>query len=289
MNTNPHVSEENLPFIIAEIGINHNGDINIAKDLIKLAKDVGCDAVKFQKRTIDIVYSKELLDSPRESPWGHTQRAQKEGLEFGLKEYQEIDRYCKELGIEWFASAWDVESQKFLRQFNCKYNKVASAMLVCDELLNEIASEKTHTFISTGMSTLEQIDRAVAIFRKYECPFELMHCVSTYPMDDEDANLNRIKTLRDNYRCNVGYSGHEVGLAVSYAAAALGITSLERHITLDRAMYGSDQAASLEPVGLRSLVGAVRKIKKAMGDGVVRVLDKEVPISKKLRAHFRYD
>lgn len=289
MNTNPHVSEENLPFIIAEIGINHNGDINIAKDLIKLAKDVGCDAVKFQKRTIDIVYSKELLDSPRESPWGHTQRAQKEGLEFGLKEYQEIDRYCKELGIEWFASAWDVESQKFLRQFNCKYNKVASAMLVCDELLNEIASEKTHTFISTGMSTLEQIDRAVAIFRKYECPFELMHCVSTYPMDDEDANLNRIKTLRDHYGCNVGYSGHEVGLAVSYAAAALGITSLERHITLDRAMYGSDQAASLEPVGLRSLVGAVRKIKKAMGDGLIRILDKEVPISKKLRAHFRYD
>lgn len=289
MNTNPYVNEEKLPFIIAEIGINHNGDINIAKDLIKLAKDAGCDAVKFQKRTIDIVYNKELLDSPRESPWGHTQRAQKEGLEFGLKEYQEIDRYCKELGIEWFASAWDIESQKFLRQFNCKYNKVASAMLVCDELLKEIASEKKYTFISTGMSTLEQIDRAIAIFRKYGCPFELMHCVSTYPMDDEDANLNRIKTLRDHYHCNVGYSGHEVGLAVSYAAAALGITSLERHITLDRAMYVSDQAASLEPVGLRSLVGAVRKIKKAMGDGVIRVLDKEVPISKKLRAHFRYD
>ncbi len=289
MNTNPYVNEEKLPFIIAEIGINHNGDINIAKDLIKLAKDAGCDAVKFQKRTIDIVYSKELLDSSRESPWGHTQRAQKEGLEFGLKEYQEIDRYCKELGIEWFASAWDIESQKFLRQFNCKYNKVASAMLVCDELLKEIASEKKYTFISTGMSTIEQIDHAVDIFRKYECPFELMHCVSTYPMDDEDANLNRIKTLRDHYNCNVGYSGHEVGLAVSYAAAALGITSLERHITLDRAMYGSDQAASLETVGLRSLVGAVRKIKKAMGDGIIRILDKEVPISKKLRAHFRYE
>ena len=289
MNINPYGNEEELPFIIAEIGINHNGDINIAKDLIKLAKDAECDAVKFQKRTIDIVYSKEFLDNPRESPWGHTQRAQKEGLEFGLKEYQEIDRYCKELVIEWFASAWDIESQKFLRQFNCKYNKVASAMLVYDELLKEIASEKKYTFISTGMSTIEQIDHAVAIFRKYECPFELMHCVSTYPMDDEDANLNRIKTLRDHYHCNVGYSGHEVGLAVSYAAAALGITSLERHITLDRAMYGSDQAASLEPVGLRSLVGAVRKIKKAMGDGIIRVLDKEVPISKKLRAHFRYD
>lgn len=276
-------------FIIAEIGINHNGDINIAKELIKLAKEAGCDAVKFQKRTINIVYTKKLLDSPRESPWGHTQRDQKEGLEFGLKEYQEIDRYCKELGIEWFASAWDIESQKFLRQFNCKYNKIASAMLVYDDLIKEIASEKRYTFISTGMSALKQIDHAVDIFRKYECPFEIMHCVSTYPMDDEDANLNCIKTLREHYKCNVGYSGHEVGLAVSYAAVALGITSLERHITLDRAMYGSDQAASLEPVGLRSLVGAVRKIEKAMGDGVVRVLDKEVPISKKLRAHFRYD
>lgn len=289
MAENPYQNKERSLFIIAEIGINHNGDINIAKELIKLAKEAGCDAVKFQKRTIDIVYTKELLDSPRESPWGHTQRAQKEGLEFGLKEYQEIDRYCKELRIEWFASAWDIESQKFLRQFNCKYNKVASAMLVYDDLIKEIASEKKYTFISTGMSTLEQIDHAVEIFRKYECPFEIMHCISTYPMDDEDANLKCIKTLRERYKCNVGYSGHEVGLAVSYAAAALSITSLERHITLDRAMYGSDQAASLEPVGLRSLVGAVRKIEKAMGDGVIRVLDKEVPISKKLRAHFRYD
>jgi len=276
-------------FIIAEIGINHNGDINIAKDLIKLSKEAGCDAVKFQKRTIDIVYTKELLDSPRESPWGHTQRAQKEGLEFGLIDFQEIDRYCRELKIDWFASAWDVESQKFLRQFSSKYNKIASAMLTFEPLLREVASEKKHTFISTGMSTVEQIDKAVAIFREAGCPYELMHCVSTYPMDDEDANLNCIKTLKERYKCNVGYSGHEVGLAVSYAAAALGITSLERHITLDRAMYGSDQAASLEPVGLRSLVGAVRKIEKAMGDGVVRVLDKEVSISKKLRAHFLHD
>jgi N-acetylneuraminate synthase len=274
-------------FFIAEIGINHNGDMGITKDLIKLAKDTGCDAVKFQKRAIDLVYNKELLDSPRESPWGKTQRAQKEGLEFGEKEYREIDKYCKELGIEWFASAWDLESQKFLRKFNCKYNKVASAMLTYEPLLRDIASERKHTFISTGMSTVEQIDKAVAIFRDAGCPYEIMHCVSTYPMDDEDANLNCIKTLRDRYHCNVGYSGHEVGLAVSYAAAALGITSLERHITLDRAMYGSDQAASLEPAGLRSLVGAVRKIEKAMGDGVIRILDKEVSISKKLRAHFK--
>jgi len=272
-------------FFIAEIGINHNGDINIAKELIKLAKDAGCDAVKFQKRTIDIVYTKELLDSPRESPWGNTQRDQKEGLEFGLKEYREIDRYCRELGIEWFASAWDLESQKFLRQFNLKYNKVASAMIVYDELLKEIASEKKHTFISTGMSTIEQIDYAIDIFRKAGCPFELMYCKSTYPMNDEDANLNCIKTLKKRYKCNVGYSGHEVGLAVSYAAAALGITSLERHITLSRAMYGSDQAASVEPSGLRMLVGAIRKIEKAMGNGVISLLESEIPIAKKLRAH----
>jgi N-acetylneuraminate synthase len=272
-------------FFIAEIGINHNGDVNIAKELIKLAKDAGCDAVKFQKRTIDIVYTKELLDSPRESPWGNTQRDQKKGLEFGLKEYREIDRYCRELGIEWFASAWDLESQKFLRQFNLKYNKVASAMIVYDELLKEIASEKKHTFISTGMSTIEQIDYAIDIFRKAGCPFELMYCKSTYPMNDEDANLNCIKTLKERYKCNVGYSGHEVGLAVSYAAAALGITSLERHITLSRAMYGSDQAASVEPSGLRMLVGAIRKIEKAMGNGVISLLESEIPIAKKLRSH----
>lgn len=275
-------------FFIAEIGINHNGDLKIAKDLIKVAKDAGCDAVKFQKRTIGIVYTKELLDSPRESPWGTTQRAQKEGLEFEYDEYKEIDLYCKELGIEWFASAWDLESQKFLRQFNCKYNKIASAMLTYEPLLQEVAAEKKHTFISTGMSDVENIDRAVEIFKEAECPFELMHCVSTYPMDDEDANLNCIKTLRERYACNVGYSGHEVGLAVSYAAAALGITSLERHITLDRAMYGSDQSASVEPAGLRMLVGAIRKIEKAMGDGIIAINEKEIPISKKLRAHFHH-
>lgn len=272
-------------FVIAEIGINHNGDVGIAKQLIDVAKDAGADAVKFQKRTIDLVYSKELLGSPRESPWGNTQRAQKEGLEFGLKQYQEIDAYCKEKGIEWFASAWDIESQRFLRQFNLKYNKIASAMIVYEDLLKEVVSEKKHTFISTGMTEIEQIDRTVETFRNEGCPFELMHCVSTYPINDEDANLNRIKTLRDRYKCNVGYSGHEVGLAVSYAAAALGITSLERHITLDRAMYGSDQAASVEPAGFRQLVGAVRKIDKAMGTGNTVVNHKEIAIAQKLRAH----
>jgi len=276
-------------FIIAEIGINHNGDVDIAKQLIDVAKLAGADAVKFQKRTIDLVYSKELLDSLRESPWGTTQREQKEGLEFGIDEYQEIDAYCKEKKIEWFASAWDLESVKFLRQFDLKYNKVASAMIVYEDLLNEVASEKKHTFISTGMANFDQIDLAVEIFRKADCPFELMHCVSTYPMTDEDANLNCIKSLREKYQCSIGYSGHEVGLAVSYAAAALGISSLERHITIDRAMYGSDQAASVEPAGFIQLVGAIRKIEKAMGDGKVGVIEKEIPIAEKLRAHIPWE
>jgi N-acetylneuraminate synthase len=276
-------------FIIAEIGINHNGDLGITKDLIKVAKEAGCDAVKFQKRTLEKVYTSEELNKQRESPWGTTNRQQKEGLEFGQQEFEQIDSYCKELDIEWFASAWDVESQKFLQQFNLKYNKIASAMMVDSDLLRIVAAEGRHTFISTGMSTLEEIDCAVEIFKKSGCPFEVMHCVSTYPMEDTDANLNCISTLRDRYSCDVGYSGHEVGLAVSYAAAALGITSLERHITLDRAMYGSDQSASIEPAALRSLVGAVRKIEQAMGDGKKYVLDSEIPIAKKLRGHLKWE
>jgi N-acetylneuraminate synthase len=276
-------------FIIAEIGINHNGDVGIAKDLIKVAKEAGCDAVKFQKRTLEKVYAPEELNKQRESPWGTTNRQQKEGLEFGQQEYEQIDAYCKELGIKWFASAWDVESQKFLKQFDLNYNKIASAMMVDSDLLRIVAAEGRHTFISTGMSTLEEIDCAVEIFKKSGCPFEVMHCVSTYPMEDTDANLNCISTLRDRYSCDVGYSGHEVGLAVSYAAAALGITSLERHITLDRSMYGSDQSASIEPHALRSLVGAVRKIELAMGDGKKLVLDTEIPIAKKLRGHLKWE
>jgi len=276
-------------FKIAEIGINHNGDMSICKELIDVAIDAGFDAVKFQKRDIDLVYTQELLNSPRESPWGTTQREQKEGLEFSESDYNEIDRYCKVNGIEWFASAWDLNSQEFLRKFNCKYNKVASAMIVYEDLLKKIAEEGKHTFISTGMSTYEDIDKAIDIFEEANCSFELMHTVSTYPMKDEDANLNMINTLREKYNCNIGYSGHEVGLAVSYAATALGITSLERHITLDRAMYGSDQSASVEPAGLRQLIGAVNKIEKAMGDGVKRVIDDEVPIAKKLREHLDFE
>ncbi len=275
-------------FIIAEIGINHNGSMSICKELVDLAVDCGCNAVKFQKRDLNKVYTKDFLNSLRDSPWGSTQFDQKSGLEFGIEEYKEIDLYCKDKGIEWFASAWDLNSQKFMQKFNCKYNKIASAMIVYEDLLRLVASEKKHTFISTGMSTIEDIEKAVNIFRDAECPFELMHTVSTYPMKDENANLNVITTLKEKFKCNVGYSGHEVGLAISYAATALGITSLERHISLDRSMYGSDQSASVEAAGLRQLVGAVRKIEIAMGDGVKRIIDDENPVAKNLRQHLYY-
>ena len=276
-------------FFVAEIGINHNGDMQICKQLIDAAVDAGCDAVKFQKRDINSVYTQEYLGSHRESPWGNTQRDQKEGLELTEQDYEEISNYCSKKEIEWFASAWDLKSQEFLAKFDCKYNKIASAMIVYDDLLEMVAKEQKHTFISTGMSSYDDIQKAVDIFRKYDCPFELMHTVSTYPMRDEDANLRLIQTLRERYQCEVGYSGHEVGLAISYAAAALGITSLERHITLDRAMYGSDQSASIEPAALRQLVGAVRKIELAMGSGKKELLEAEVPISRKLREHLNFD
>lgn len=272
-------------FIVAEIGINHNGDMSICRQLIDVAVDAGCDAVKFQKRDIDSVYTKEFLESARESPWGTTQRQQKQGLEFGLDQYREIDAYCREHKIPWFASAWDLKSQQFLREFDCPFNKVASAMLVYEDLLRMIAEERKKTFVSTGMSTLTQVDRAVEIFQDAKCPFELMHTVSTYPMKDEDANLRVIETLRNRYGCDVGYSGHESGTSISIAAVAIGATSIERHITLGRTMYGSDQAASLEPVGLRHLVGAIRKVELAFGDGEKRVIEAEIPIAKKLREH----
>ena len=277
------------PYLIAEIGINHNGDVNIAKQLIKNAKDCGFDSVKFQKRTIDIVYDKKTLDTPRESPWGDTTKDQKFGLEFEKKEYDEIDKYCKELNIDWFASAWDVESLKFLKNYNLKYQKIASAMIVDHNFLNEVAKMKVHTFISTGMSTKQDIDNAVNIFRKNNCTFELMHCVSTYPMKVEDANLITINSLKDEYKCNVGYSGHENGVAVSLAAFMLGISSLERHITLDRTMYGSDQSASLELTGMKNLCASIDKMILSLGKpSIGKIIDDEVPIAKKLRAHIKY-
>ena len=279
------IKENNKIYIIGEIGINHNGDMEICKQLIDVAVSAGCDAVKFQKRDINEVYTKEFLDSPRESPWGTTQRQQKQGLEFSKEQYHEIDSYCKVQNIDWFASAWDLKSQKFLQELNIKYNKIASAMIIYEDLLKMVAKEGKHTFISTGMSTLENIKKAVDIFRNEDCPFELMHTVSKYPMKDTDANLNVINTLKNKFKCNVGYSGHESGIAISTAAAALGISSLERHITINRAMYGSDQAASVDPAGLRQLVGAVRKIKLAMGDGIKRIVEDEIPVAKNLRQH----
>ncbi len=276
------------PYLIAEIGINHNGSLDIAKKLIDIAKDTGFDAVKFQKRTINIVYDQKTLDIPRESPWGNTTREQKMGLEFEKPEYDEIEKYCKKANIDWFASAWDIKSLEFLDNYNLKYHKIASAMIVDHIFLNEVAKRNKHTFISTGMSSEKDIDSAVDIFKKNNCPFELMHCVSTYPMKTEDANLVTINQLKKKYNCNVGYSGHENGVLVSVAAAMLGISSLERHITLDRTMYGSDQSASLELSGMKDLTGSIDKIFIALGEpSLGKILEEEIPIAKKLRAHIK--
>jgi len=273
---------------IAEIGINHNGDLNIAKALIDNSKKAGFDYVKFQKRDILTVYSKEILDTPRESPWGTTTREQKFGLEFENKEYDEIAAYCKKINIDWFASAWDLKSLNFLDQYNLKYQKIASAMIVDKNFLKSVAKKGKYTFISTGMSSLENIDNAVEIFNSEGCKFELMHCVSTYPMDPKDANLLTIQDLKERYDCKVGYSGHESGLAVSYAASMMGISSLERHVTLDRSMYGSDQAASLEMKGMTDIVAVIKKMQIAKGEiKTGHVFDDEKPIAKKLRAHIK--
>ena len=276
------------PYLIAEIGINHNGSLDITKKLIDAAKESCFDAVKFQKRTIDIVYDKKTLDTPRESPWGKTTREQKLGLEFEKDEYDEIDDYCKKLGIDWFASAWDGQSLQFLDNYDLKYHKIASAMIVDKDLLESVAQRKKHTFISTGMSNKKEIDDAIKIFRENSCPFELMHCVSTYPMKVEDANLTTINQLKKEYNCDVGYSGHENGVLVSLVAFMQGITSLERHITLDRAMYGSDQSASLEISGMKNLTESIDKILLSLGKpSLGKIIDDELPIAKKLRAHIK--
>ena len=273
-----------MVFITAEIGINHNGDVEIAKKLIDIASNAGCDAVKFQKRTIDNVYSKKLLDSPRDSPWGDTQRAQKEGLEFSEKQFKIINSYCKRAKISWFVSCWDVDSQILMRKFNLKFNKVASAMLVHTKLLEVIAKEKKHTFISTGMSTMQDIQKAVNIFKKHKCSFELMHSHSAYPMSLDEANLKVINTLQKKFKCDVGYSGHETSASlVCLTAVMMGATSIERHITLDRSMYGSDQAASLEPEGLFRMIRDIRNLDKILGDGKKQIWDSELPAKKKLR------
>lgn len=272
----------NNPFIIAEIGINHNGDMKIAKKLIDMAKESDCDAVKFQKRTLEVCIPKSEWDKPRETPWGNISYLEyKKHLEFGKEEYDEIDAYCEDVGIEWFASAWDLESQSFLRQYDLKYNKVASPMLTNTPLLEMISMEKKVTFISTGMSTRKQIKDATDIFKKNHCPFIALHCVSTYPCKDEDCNLLCIETLGESYP--IGYSGHEVGILPSIMAVTLGAIVIERHITLDRAMYGTDQAASLERKGLELLVRDARRISAIMGNGIKQVTQGELNNAKKLR------
>jgi N-acetylneuraminate synthase len=275
-------------FLIAEIGINHNGDLNIAKELIDKAADAGFDAVKFQKRNIDVVYKKDFLDSFRESPWGKTQRDQKSGLEFNRNDYKEIDSCCKKKNIKWFASAWDLDSQEFISSFNVEFNKLASPMLGHKPLIKKIASEKKKTFISTGMSTLEELDEIVEIFKSANCDFEIMHCNSTYPMPENEANLMCIQTLKKRYDCDVGYSGHESTLLkICITAAVLGATSIERHITLDRTMYGSDQAASIEAGSLKNFANTIRMIPLIKGDGVKKITDKEKIVRKKLRVEIK--
>ena len=270
-------------FVIAEVGINHNGDMNVAKQLIDMAVDTGCDAVKFQKRTIDLVYTTEVLNASRESPWGNTQRDQKQGLEFTLEQYQEIDSYCRDKEILWSASAWDIPSLEFLEGFNPPFHKIASAMLTHRPFIKAVASKGRLTLVSTGMATTEIIDQVVEIFKSAGTPFVLLHTVSTYPSPESDLNLSMIHTLLERYKVPVGYSGHEPSVSPSVVAAVLGATVVERHITLDRSMYGSDQAASLEENGLRQLVTTLRKIPTMLGTGEKDWAPGEKAVAEKLR------
>jgi N-acetylneuraminate synthase len=270
-------------FIIAEIGINHNGDIEQARRLIELAEAAGCHAVKFQKRTVDVVYTADELSKPRESPFGDTNGKLKYGLEFGKKEYEAIDRCCKESEMLWFASCWDEGAVDFINQFDVPCYKIASASLTDDGLLRHTrkAAGKRPILLSTGMSTTEQVDHAVEVLGKDN--LILMHTTSTYPANHEELNLRTIVTLRQRYGIPVGYSGHETGVVTTAAAVALGACCVERHITTDRAMWGSDQAASLGPSGLVKVVQYIHYVEQSMGDGVKRVIDREVPNMKKLR------
>lgn len=276
-----------MVFITAEIGTNHVGSIDIAKKIIDVAVETGCNAVKFQKKDVENIYSKEFLDTYLESPWGTTQRSMRLNREFSLEQFKEIDDYCRTKKIEWYVSCWDTKSQIEMRQFNTKYNKVASAMLTHEKLLHLIAEERKHTFISTGMSTIDDVEKAVNIFKKHDCPFELMHTNSSYPSTLDEANLYVISELQKKFKCEVGYSGHEKSAyLVCVCAVMLGATSIERHITIDRTLYGHDQAASLEPLGLRRLVRDIRAVDKILGDGKKRIWDSELETVKKLRQKF---
>jgi len=268
-------------FVVGEIGINHNGDLELAKKLIGAAAASGCDAVKFQKRTIEAVYAPEELARPRESPFGATNGDLKRGLEFGRDEYAAVDRVCRDLGIMWFASCWDEASVDFIEAFGPPCYKIASACLTNDDLLRYHRKKNRPIILSTGMSSLEQIDHALAVLGSQD--LVLLHCTSTYPSKNQELNLKVIPRMIERFDVPVGYSGHEVGLYTTLAAVVLGACVVERHLTLDRAMWGSDQAASVEPQGMTRLVRDIRAVETAMGDGVKRVYESEVPVMRKLR------
>jgi N-acetylneuraminate synthase len=263
--------------------------MDLVRQMIDMAVEKKCDAVKFQKRTIDIVYTPEVLAAHRESPWGNTQREQKEGLELKREHYDEIDAYCRQKGIAWYASAWDIPSLHFLRSYNLAYNKVASPTITHKELVDEIISEKKLTFIGTGMSHYEEIDDVVARFRAGNCPFILLHCISEYPAVPETLNLRQIVELRKRYNCPVGYSGHEMTMIPSVLAVMMGAVSIERHVTMNRALYGSDQSASLEPRGVETMMNYIAQIPVTLGDGARRVTPDELKNAKKLRYWWRED
>jgi N-acetylneuraminate synthase len=275
------VGDEQPTYVVAEIGINHNGDLDLARKLIAAASGAGCDAVKFQKRTIDVVYSEHELSRPRESPFGETNGALKRGLEFGEAEFREIDDYCKVLGIQWFASCWDEQSVDFIEQFDPPCYKIASASLTDDALLQHHRMYGRPIVLSTGMSSLDEIDHAVNVLGADD--LVLLHATSTYPSSLGELNLRVISALKERYGVPIGYSGHEVGLATTLAAQVVGACMIERHITLDRAMWGSDQAASVEPLGFQRIVRDLRAIELALGDGKKVVYESEVPIREKLR------
>ncbi len=269
---------------IAEIGINHNGDLKLALQMIKAAKEAGADAVKFQKRDIDTVYTGEFLDSARESQWGTTQREQKEGLEFGVHEYEEMDKFCEVLGIPWFASAWDMKSLEFLDTWNTPYNKIASAMLEHYEFVEAVARQGKETFISTGMATYPMIRQAINKFQYHNCPLVLLHCVSEYPCPVHLCNVSMVQAYREMYPdISVGYSGHEVGLMPSILAVSYGASVIERHVTTDRSLYGSDQSASLEPLGLKRLIEYSREVIAAKGSGFKIITKNEAVNAEKLK------
>ncbi len=272
------------PFIIGEIGINHNGDINLAKQIIDMAHAKGCNAVKFQKRTPELCVPLHQRDIPRETPWGLiTYLEYKNKIEFDKVEYDEIDAHCRKLGIPWFASAWDIPSLEFLRNYDCPYNKIPSALLVYKELLTAVANEGKMTFISVGMSEYPEIDAAVEIFHRAKCPFILMHSVSEYPAPNEVLNLRQILSLRERYGVPVGYSGHEMTMLPGVLAAMVGAVAIERHITLNRAFWGTDHAASLEPRGMEILTNYIGWIPTILGTGERVVTEGERKNSKKLR------